>query len=205
MKSHSLIRYLKIFLLLLLLLTIILNFSYPLFYRNHVNLYSKIFDIDPYLVFSTIKAESNFDKNATSDKNAKGLMQILDETGEEIFEKLKVSREYRDLYNPEVNIMVGTYYLSALLDRYDGDVDKAIAAYNSGMANVDRWSKDKENFRDEIDFKETENYIKRVEKNYRIYKFFYDKLKLSWLAFPTFMVNIKLIFRKIVRGIKRLV
>lgn len=205
MKSHSLVRYLKIFLLLLLLFIIFLNFSYPLFYKNYVNLYSDIFEIDPYLVFSTIKAESNFDKNATSDKNAKGLMQILDETANEIFEKLKVSEEYRDLYDPEVNIMVGTYYLSELLERYDGDISKTIAAYNSGMSNVDRWSKDKEDFRDEIDFKETENYIKKVEKNYKAYNFFYGKLKLGWLAFPTFMVKVKLFFRKIVRNIKRLV
>lgn len=205
MKKRSNLRILKIVLLLFLVFTIFLNFTYPIFYRDYVNEYSKIFDVDPYLVFATIKAESNFEKDATSSKGAKGLMQILDNTGEEIFDKLKVSENKRDLYNPEINIMVGTFYLSELLDRYNGQEEKAVAAYNSGMTNVDRWSSENKEFKSEIDFEETINYVEKIEHNHKMYRFFYDKMSLGFLAFPEFFINIKIGIRRFLRYIRSII
>lgn len=192
----------KILMVLIIILIVFLNFNYPLFYNEEVELYSEIFQVDKYLIYSIIKAESNFDKNATSEKNAKGLMQLLDSTAEEIFIELKVSDEYRDLYNPESNIMAGTYYISKLLDNY-GDYDKAVAAYNSGIGNVNQWNMAEGDFRDNILFKETENYLNKVERFHKTYKFLYKTLSLSFLTLPDIFVKFKVFIQKIFRIVRR--
>lgn len=94
---------------------------------------SRTYDIDPALLRSVIQAESAFNPAATSSKGAMGLMQIMPETAEELGLKKP--------YDPEENIMAGTRYLRRLLDRYNGDREKALAAYNWGMGNVDKYGR----------------------------------------------------------------
>lgn len=194
---------LKILLIIIVLIVMFLNFSYPQFYKEEVERYSSIFNVDKYLIFAIVKTESNFDKNATSEKNAKGLMQILDSTGEEIFNELRVADKYRDLYIPETNIMAGTYYISNLLKIY-GSYEKAIAAYNSGMGNVNQWIEKDGEFRENILFNETQNYLNRVEKYHMVYKLLYENFSLEFLLLPDIFVNFKVYIQNIFRYIRRL-
>ena len=149
---------------------------YPNNYKAEVDKYSRRYDVSAELVYAVIRAESKFDKDAVSDKGAKGLMQIMDTTGEWAAKKIKIKNP--DLFDPDTNIEIGTYYLSYLLDFYDGDEICAVAAYNAGPANVSEWLADKRYSKngktlDKIPFAETETYVKRVMENVEKYGFLY--------------------------------
>ncbi|MGO4987685.1 lytic transglycosylase domain-containing protein [Gallicola sp. Sow4_E12] len=153
----------------------------PVEYTEYINKYSEEYDVDPMLVYSVIKVESNYNPDAHSPMNAHGLMQILPETGSWIAERLKIDYSEEMLKDPETSIQMGTYYLSYLVHHFK-DRDLAIAAYNGGLGNVEKWladenlSKDGESL-DEIPFVETRNYVVRVNDNYRIYDLFYGDEK----------------------------
>ena len=125
----------KFIILILIILFIIVGFNialkrlYKLNYKPIVEKYSKEFGIEKELIFSIIKNESNFDKDIISNKNAIGLMQILETTKKDV-EKIW-GLENLDLYNEEDNILVGTKYISILKQKYN-NIEFAIAAYNAG-------------------------------------------------------------------------
>lgn len=121
-----------------------------------------------------IKAESNFIEDAHSGK-ASGLMQLTDETAKWIADKLGKDTEEVNLNNPRDNIQLGCYYIRYLINYYDGNVDVALAAYNGGMGNVDRWLGDKKYSDDgktlkNIPFKETREYVKKVNNETLVYE-----------------------------------
>ena len=156
-----------------------LCFLYPNDYELTVKKYAKIYDIPPQLVFSVIKTESNYDKVAISPKGAIGLMQIMASTGEWAAQKIKIENfSPESLLEPDVNIEIGCFYLSYLLDLYSNNTKCALAAYNAGPSNVDKWlldnecSKDKKTL-EKIPFPETENYVKKVMGSIKIYDFLY--------------------------------
>lgn len=113
---------------------------------------SATYGVDKGLISSVIQAESDFDPNATSPKGAMGLMQLMPDTAR----GLGVS----NAYDPQQNVMAGTRYLKSLLDRYNGDVKLALAAYNWGMGNLERSTGNLP--------EETRNYIARIMKNYGV-------------------------------------
>ena len=159
----------------------ILKLMYPIKYKELVFQYAGENNIDPYLVFSIIKAESGFDPDATSRKNARGLMQITDSTGNWGAEKLEIDNFIvDDLYLPEINIRIGCWYISQLMKEFNNDMHLVISAYNAGSGNVSSWLKNRDLSRDgkvldRIPFKETENYLRKVNKYYEIYRKLYGK------------------------------
>jgi len=116
-----------------------------------INHASEEHEVDPKLIRAVIKAESDFDTKSTSDKGAMGLMQLMPETARDLGVK--------NPYDPAENVKGGTRYLKILLDRYDGNTNLALAAYNWGMGNVERHPGRLP--------QETKVYIARVNKYYR--------------------------------------
>lgn len=156
---------------------------YPMPYQAYVLKSSQKYGIDPMLIYSVMKVESKFNPQALSRKGAKGLMQIMDATGSWVAELLAM-RDYshEQLFDPSVNIEMGTWYLSRLMQQYGGDMVKTLAAYNAGSGNVAKWCLDEQYSLDgktlvNIPFKETKDYIKKVDNNYKIYKYLYQKLR----------------------------
>jgi soluble lytic murein transglycosylase len=149
---------------------------YPLRYEQIVTGHAENYDLDPQLVAAVIYQESKFDANAVSSSGAVGLMQLLPETAQGIADRTGGEGWHEsDLVNPELNIRYGSWYLRHLLDKY-GSEELALAAYNAGQSNVDRW-------RDEgvgIQFAETRRYVARVERLKEIYaRAYHSELGLS--------------------------
>lgn len=149
---------------------------YPLRYENFITEYSNEYNLDKYLVMGVIKAESNYVHDAHSGK-ASGLMQITDDTGQWIAAKMGITLKENDLNDPKTSIRMGCYYLNYLINHYK-DVDVALAAYNGGMGNVSKWLKDKEYSDDgktlkHIPFRETRNYVERVNEYMEKYRELY--------------------------------
>ena len=135
-----------------------------------------MFAVDTDLAMALIKAESNFDKNAVSSANAKGLMQLTDDTFNYCNKNLKVSDA--DIFSPEDNIRAGVWYISHLIRRYNGNIPNALAAYNAGASNVDKWLKNEEyssdgKTLDKIPFNETKNHSTKINSYKRIYEILY--------------------------------
>lgn len=151
---------------------------YPVRYYEYINKYSNKYDLDEYLVMAVIKAESNYIHDAHSGY-ARGLMQLTDETAAWISKKIDLEFSEDDLEDPETNIRMGCYYLNYLISHYNSNIDVALAAYNAGMGNVKKWLDNPEYSPDGknlsyIPFKETRNYVKKVNEYKETYKKLYD-------------------------------
>jgi soluble lytic murein transglycosylase len=132
---------------------------YPLRYDTIVRGHARNYRLDPALLAGVIYQESKFRAGARSSSGAIGLMQLLPDTAKGIAlhtggSKFRVS----DLDDPEINVRYGSWYLRHLLDKY-GDERAALAAYNAGQDNVDRWRAEGKG----IAFAETRHYVARVE------------------------------------------
>lgn len=153
---------------------------YPIDYISTVEEYSKKNNIDEYLVLAVINTESKFDKNANSHVGAKGLMQLMPETGKWIAAKLGEEFDESELTDVNTNIRYGTWYLRYLMDMYNGDIVCATAAYNAGHSNVDKWLEKiplNGSINPElIPYEETRKYVKKVNIAYDIYKTLYPNI-----------------------------
>lgn len=160
----------------------IMKLFYPIKYENFVEVYSKENNLDKYLVYAVIKAESNFNDRALSKNGAKGLMQLMEETAKDVLNKIDYINITDDelgdkLYDPQYNIKLGTKYLSLLIKQYN-NIELALTAYNAGSGNVDKWieqgilKEDGSNI-ENVPFKETNNYVRKILNNYKTYKELY--------------------------------
>jgi soluble lytic murein transglycosylase-like protein len=156
----------------------------PVKYLDLVDRYSKINNLDPFLVLSIIREESFFRPDAVSPANAYGLMQLLLRTARQVAysHDLKVFRS--DLFQPAINIRLGTEYFKILLNKYNGKLHLALAAYNAGDQRVDEWlnrfgTNEPEEFIEMIPFTATRNYVKNILRNYYYYRFYYGEASES--------------------------
>ncbi len=145
------------------------RYIYPYKYGEIVDKYSYEYNLDPFLVLAVIKTESNFNTDAESSKGAKGLMQIMDSTGEWVGSKLEVDNFNTNmLYEPEINIEFGCWYLNNLLKEF-GDLSLALAAYNGGSGKINALMELLDNYiagnKKILVFSQFTSALKNIEKN----------------------------------------
>jgi soluble lytic murein transglycosylase len=139
---------------------------YPLRYEQIVRGHARHYELDPALLAAVIYQESKFKSDARSSSGAIGLMQLLPDTAKGIALHTGGSAfRVDDLYNPEINVRYGAWYLRHLLDKY-GEERTALAAYNAGQDNVDHWRRAGRG----LVFAETRAYVRRVEELKKIYR-----------------------------------
>ncbi len=151
----------------------ILQSVYPKKFSEYVSTYSEKYDIEEAWIYALIKAESNFEAQIVSQSGAIGLMQVMEKTASEVADN--IGMETIDLTDPNCNIEIGTKYFSTLIKYYKDNYYLAITAYNAGIGTVEKWidsgiiredGSDIEN----IPYKETNTYVRKVLNNYKIYK-----------------------------------
>ncbi|MGB2951901.1 MAG: lytic transglycosylase domain-containing protein [Gaiellaceae bacterium] len=139
---------------------------YPLRYEQVVRGHARNYRLDPALLAAVIYQESKFRAGARSRTGAIGLMQLEPDTAKGIAIHTGGTRfRVSDLYNPEINVRYGAWYLRHLLDKY-GDERTALAAYNGGQENVDHWLASHRG----IPFPETRHYVSGVENLKKLYR-----------------------------------
>jgi soluble lytic murein transglycosylase len=153
---------------------VIQELTLPLQHEDIIRQQAREKGVDAALIAAVIYSESKFD-DRTSSAGARGLMQVTPQAAKDI-ERHSGGTTFKlgDLSDPEINIRYGTYLLRELLDRYDGDVIAALAAYNAGPANVDRWGGSDLTV-SRIAFPETRAYVENVLDKQRAYREKYAK------------------------------
>ena len=156
------------------------NMLYPLRYLDLIEKYAEMYDLSTALVCAVIHVESRFRADAVSSKGASGLMQITRNTADWAADFIAIyDYSYDRIFEPEINIIIGTWYLNRLIGQF-GETDTALAAYNAGTGNVTSWLSSADYSSDGytldyIPFGETRGYVQRVNNSYRVYS-----LLLEW-------------------------
>lgn len=159
--------------------------AFPRAFWGHVLRYSLEYKLDPYLVLAVMREESRFNPMVLSWARAHGLMQIIPSTGRGVARLIGIRPYYTyRLFEPELNIKMGCYYLSSLLKRFNGNPYLALAGYNGGPVRVKtwvtKWQRDKgeldiDEFVEVIPLRETRRYVQKVMNSYLEYKRIYDR------------------------------
>lgn len=179
----------RVFALLLMMFLLLLAFNksyigkklYPIYYQEEIQQSAKTHQLDPFLIAAVIRAETNFRHQAESHKGAIGIMQLMPETAAWIVETSGANKlNADDLLKPEINIHLGSWYLRWLISYYEGNLLYAIAAYNAGQGNVNKWKQSEvwngtEDDINQIPFGETRHYVQRVLYYYKKYSDLYEK------------------------------
>ena len=172
--------------LLLFLVFLVINSKipwklvYPIHYQEQIILNAKEYNVDPYLILSIIQVETRFEPDKVSKKGAVGLMQLMPNTAVWIIEEGKFPEKFlQQTFEPSVNIELGTWYLSKLLNKYNYNLVMVIAAYNAGPGNVDKWIQDgiwDGSFEQvqNLPIGETRHYVQRVIHYFEQYQWIYE-------------------------------
>ncbi len=150
----------------------------PIKYEEYVTKYAVEYELDKYLVYAVICAESGFDNEAESHVGAKGLMQLMPETALWLNDKYELDLNAENLFDAQTNIRLGCCYLRYLSDKFGNEIPLVLAAYNGGEGNVAKWLKDAKYSKDGktlyyIPYEETRNYVKKVSTYFELYKDIY--------------------------------
>ncbi len=145
---------------------------YPDGYSALVKKYAEENGVDPFLLFALIREESWFNNEAVSSSGALGLMQVMPKTASSVTNNHDINRN--SMFDPELNISIGSKFFSDLLKRFDGNIIYAIASYNAGPNAVTKWVKERsafdlDEFVEDIPYKETRDYVKKVFSSYKEY------------------------------------
>ena len=152
---------------------------FPKAYWSDLRKYSELNGLDPYLVASLIRQESEFNAQAISRANAVGLMQLLPKTGKSVAKQVRLKGySAPQLYMPAVNLELGTRYFKDMVDKYNGQFEYALAAYNAGSDRVGDWLgqghyRDPQEFVESIPFTETREYVQAILRNAHVYRQLY--------------------------------
>jgi soluble lytic murein transglycosylase len=159
--------------------------AYPLGNPSWINPYAKKHKLDAAFLSAVILEESRFNPQAVSPAGARGLMQVLPSTANQIVQRIKV-RPYSEslLFDPEMNLRLGSWYLSSLLEEFGGKETLALAAYNAGPHMVRQWmaktpAMREDEFVENIPYAETRNYVIRVLSSAQVYRMLYGSPKKS--------------------------
>ncbi|NLJ80090.1 MAG: lytic transglycosylase domain-containing protein [Firmicutes bacterium] len=156
-----------------------LQWSFPLYFSALIKAQSEESGLDPLLLAAVIKVESGFQPQAVSSKGAVGLMQIMPETAFWLGEQQGLVLSKKDLFQPERNLGLGSFYLKSLLREFPSE-EAALAAYNAGPNNVRRWINEGlwdgslKNI-DGVPFAETRAYVRKVDTAKRIFRYLYRR------------------------------
>lgn len=151
---------------------------FPKPYWPDLKKFSESNNLDPYLVASLIRQESEFNPNAVSHANAVGLMQLLPKVGKGVAKQVKLKHfSATQLFTPAINLQLGTHYFRGMVDQY-GAFEYALAAYNAGTNRVDDWQglgkyRDPAEFVESIPFTETREYVQAILRNANVYRQLY--------------------------------
>ncbi|MCC2685879.1 MAG: lytic transglycosylase [Paenibacillaceae bacterium] len=185
----SFLRKKRVFALLLIAFLAILFFQshlwgkwlYPIRYQQEISFHANQFGVDPLLIASIIRVESNFKPDRVSNKGAVGLMQIMPDTAEWMFQRdpfRHMTQEH--LVIPADNIQMGTWYVQWLLEQFKGNVNAMLAAYNAGPGNAGKWLENGDwdgtlSDANRIPFGETRHFVTKVNYYYSKYAQFYKE------------------------------
>ncbi|HXP84142.1 MAG TPA: transglycosylase SLT domain-containing protein [Bryobacteraceae bacterium] len=162
--------------------------AFPLPYRQDLERFARDNQVDPFLIAGLIRQESEFDVKAVSPSNARGLTQILPSTGRELSRRLSIpTYTTARLFQPAVNLQIGTFYLKTLTGQVNGHTEAALAAYNAGLTRARAWLtwgefREPAEFVEAVPFSETRNYIQIVMRNADVYRRVYGTNKQASVA-----------------------
>jgi soluble lytic murein transglycosylase len=154
--------------------------AFPLPYRADLDRFSKQNGLDPFLMAALIRQESQFDPTAVSRANARGLTQIMPATGKELSRRLKIKVfTTASLFQPSVNLELGTFYLKTLTSQVNGRTEAALAAYDAGLTRARAWLtwgdfREPAEFIETVPFSETRDYVQTVLRNADVYRRLYN-------------------------------
>jgi soluble lytic murein transglycosylase len=158
----------------------LLRIVYPFPYRAMISAEASERGLDPYLTAALVRQESMFEARIASPAGARGLMQIMPETGRPLARAAGIDGwDAELLYQPEINAHLGTRYLAEQMQSYDGSLPSVFSAYNAGPQRVTQWkrfpeyARDDELFTERIPFRETRDYVKILIRNRAIYRALY--------------------------------
>lgn len=172
-----------------------LRLSFPKGFEERVRFFSHKYALDEFLIYSLIREESHFDKEAVSVSDARGLMQLLPSTALETAPKAGLQNfETSQLFSPDINLELGCYYLNWLLGLFEGNFAISLAGYNGGPTSAKTWHEkngalDIDEFVEEIPFEQSRNYVKKIIRSYAAYEAVYgrEKDQFSRQSFEKFL------------------